>query len=61
MIKWKRTITIIYKSKFIGSIRFMASSSDLVENISKIIHKIKCKHGHENKFFFKKCKIEYKN
>ena len=37
-------VTISYKIKFIDSARFMASSlSNLVDNLAKGIHKIKCK------------------
>ena len=36
-----------YRLKFMESARFMASSlSNLVNNLSKGIHKIKCKYGH---------------
>ena len=39
--------------KFIDSARFMASSlSNLVNNLSDEIHRIKCKYGHDDK----KCK-----
>ena len=38
------TITISYKIKFIDSARFMrASLSNLVNNLTEGIHKIKCK------------------
>ena len=40
--------------QFIDSTKFMASSlSDCVNNLSEGIHKIKCKHGHDDK----KCEI----
>ena len=40
--------------QFIDSERFMASSlSDHFNNLSKVIHKIKCKYGHDHK----KCEI----
>ena len=36
-------VTIFYKIKFIDSARFMASSlSNLVDNLTKAIHKTKC-------------------
>ena len=36
--------------KFIDSTRFMASSSsNLVNNLSEGIHRIKCKYGHDDK------------
>ena len=42
-----------YILQFIDSARFMTSSlSNLVNNLSEGIHKITCKHGHEDK----KCK-----
>ena len=41
---------ISYILQFIDSARFMASSlSNLVNNLSEGIHKIKCKHGHDDK------------
>ena len=41
---------ISYILQFIGSARSMASSlSNLVNNLSEINHKIKCKHRHEDK------------
>ena len=45
-----------YMLQFIDSVRFMTSSlSNLVKNLSKGIHKIKCKYGHDNK----KCEIRW--
>ena len=42
----KITKTISYKLQFIVSARLMASSlSNLVDNLAKRIHKIKCKYG----------------
>ena len=39
-----------YILQFIDRVRFMASSlSNLVNNFSERIHKIKYKHGHEDK------------
>ena len=44
------TETISYKLQFIDSARFMANLfSNLVDNPAEGIHKIKCKHGHDNK------------
>ena len=41
----KITNTIFYRLQFIDSVRFMAiSSSNLVNNLSEGIHKIKCKY-----------------
>ena len=45
--------------QFIDSPRFMASSlSNLVNNLSEGIHKIKCKYGHDKKC--ETCGIKYK-
>ena len=42
--------SISYKLQFTESRRFLASSlSNLVDNLAKGIHKIKCKYGHDNK------------
>ena len=50
----KATKSISYILQFIDSARYMASSlSNLVNNLAKGIHKIKCKCGYDNK----KCKI----
>ena len=51
MLKRKKiTKNISYKSQFIDSAKFMASSlSSLVDNLAVGIHKIKCKHGHNSK------------
>ena len=39
-----------YKLQFIGSPRFLSSLlSNLVNNVAEGIHKVKCKHGHDNK------------
>ena len=50
-----------YKLQFIGGARYIASSlSNLVNNLSEEIHKIKCKYRHNDK----KCEtalIIYKN
>ena len=44
------TKTISYELLFIDCVRFMASSlSNLVDNLAEGIHKIKCKHRHDNK------------
>ena len=54
------TKTISYKLLFIDNARFMASSlSDLVDNRAEGIHKVKCKHGHDNKTC-ETCGIKYK-
>ena len=46
--------------KFIDSAKFMARSlSNLVNNFSERLHRIKCKLGHENKKC-KTCGIKYK-
>ena len=51
---------ISYILQFIDSTRFMASSlSNLVNNLSEGIHKIKCKHGHDDKKC-EACGIKYK-
>ena len=50
-----------YRLQFIDSVRFVASSfSNLVNNFTKGIHKIKCKFRYCNKIF-KTCKTKYKN
>ena len=59
------TETISYKSKFIDSAIFTASSlSNLVNNLTDGINcnvnMIKCKYGHDNKFC-ETCGITYKN
>ena len=44
------TKNISYISQFIDSTRFMVSSlSNLINNLSKGIHRIKCKFGHDDK------------
>ena len=41
---------ILYILQFLDSARFIASSlSNLVNNLSEGIHKIKCKYGHDDK------------
>ena len=46
----KVTKSISYKLQFIDSARFMASSlSNLVNNLSEGIHRIKCKYRHDDK------------
>ena len=55
--------------QFIDSARFMVSSSNLVNNLSKGIHRIKCKFGHNDKkcetceitYKYCDCFLEYKN
>ena len=63
------TTTISYKIKFIDSARFMVSSlSNLVDNPSEGIHRIKCKLGHNDKkcqtcgikYMYYDCFLEYK-
>ena len=50
----KSVVTISYKIKFVGSARFMATSlSNLVDNLTEGICKIKCKDCD--------CFLEYKN
>ena len=44
------TKDISHKLQFIDMRRFMASSlSNLVNNLSEEIHRIKCKYGHDDK------------
>ena len=51
-------VTISYKVKFIDNPRFMATSlSNLVDNLTEEIHKIKCKYCY---CFFKDNLIKYK-
>ena len=46
----KKTKNISYILQFIESARFMANSlSNLVNNLSEGIHRIKCKFGHSEK------------
>ena len=48
------TKNISYILQFIDSARFMACSlSNLVNNLSEEIHRIKCKYGHD----YKKCEM----
>ena len=58
----KKTLQKIYLMllKFIDSTRFMtSSSSNLVNNRSEGIHRIKCKYGHDDKKC-ETCGIKYK-
>ena len=56
----KITKTISYILKFIYSARLMASSlSNLVNNLSERVHRIKCKYGHNDKKW-ETCRIKYK-
>ena len=66
----KITKNISYILQFIDSTRFMASSlSNLVNNLSEGLHRIKCKLGHDNKkcetcgikYKYCKCFLEYTN
>ena len=59
-----------YTLQFGGSARFMASSlSNLVNNVSEGIHRIKCKFGHDDekcetyriKYKYCNCFLEYTN
>ena len=53
------TKTISYR--FADSERLMASSlSNLVNNLAEVIHKSKCKNGHDKKKY-ETCRIKYKN
>ena len=55
------TKNISYILQFIDSTRFMASSlSNLVNNLSEGIHRIKCKYGHDDKKC-ETCGIKYKH
>ena len=46
----KKLPKISYILQFLDSARFIASSlSNLVNNLSKRVHRIKCKHGHDDK------------
>ena len=55
------TKTISYELQFIDSATFMASLlSNLVGNLAEGVHKIKCKHGHDNKKC-ETCGIKYKD
>ena len=54
------TKNISYSLQFIDSARFLASSlSNLVNNFSEGIHKIKCKHGHKYDKKYETCGIKY--
>ena len=51
---------VTYTLEFIDSAIFMASLlSNLVNNLSEEIHKIKCKYGHDDKKY-EACGIKYK-
>ena len=55
------TKNISYILQFIDSARFMASSlSNLVNNLSLGIHRIKCKYGHDDKNC-ETCQVKYKH
>ena len=55
------TKTISYKLKFVDNARFMASSlSNLVNSLTKRIHKIKCKSENDNKIC-ETCRIKNKD
>ena len=54
------TRNLPYILQFIDSARFMASSlSNLANNLSEVIYKIKCKFGHHNKIC-ETCGIKYR-
>ena len=58
---WRKSYkNISYILQFIDSVRFMANSlTNLVNNLTEGIHKVKCKYGHD----YKKCetfRIKYK-
>ena len=57
------TKNIFYILQFINSTRFLATSlSNLVNNLSEGIHKIKCKYGHhDKKCKYWECFLEYIN
>ena len=56
----KKLQKISYILQFIDSARFMASSlSNLVNNLSEGIHRIKCKYEHDDKRC-ETCGIKYK-
>ena len=51
---------VYYKLQFIDCARFMtSSSSNLVNNLSKGIHRIKCKYVHDDKKC-ETCRIKHK-
>ena len=50
---------VSYILQFIYSARFMANSSNIVNNPSERIHRNKCKFRHDDKKF-ETCKIKYK-
>ena len=52
---------ISYRLQFTDGARFMSSSlSNLVNNLSKRIHKVKCKYGHGGTKC-ETCRIKYKD
>ena len=53
----KKLQEVCYILQFIDSIRFMASSSNLVNNLSVGIDRIKCKFRHDKKYEI--CGIKY--
>ena len=55
------TKTISYRLEFIDSKKFMVSSlSNLANNLAEAIHKIKCKHEHDDRKY-ETCEIKCKN
>ena len=60
MLQIEITKSRSYILKFIESTRFMASSlSNIVNNLSEEIHRIKCKYGHDDKNC-ETCEVKYK-
>ena len=53
------TKNISYRLQFIDCARFMANLSNIVDNFSEWIHKIKCKYEHNDKKC-ENCRIKYK-
>ena len=56
----KMTISTSYRLQFNSSVRFMAGLSNLANNLTEGIHKIKCKYKHDDNKC-EACGIYYKN